>query len=121
MVIDDDDGIAVYFQSVGYALIVLRQVLNGLARQNGVSAVECYRLGGAELFYSFVRINRVERGVDTGFAHFAIRSLLQTENVSSLLAQVSEYFVDRKSTRLNSSHANISYAVFCLKKKKTEQ
>src|SRR3712207_9535511 len=27
---------------------------------------------------------------------------------------------DRKSTRLNSSHANISYAVFCLKKKKTQ-
>src|SRR3712207_8988143 len=27
---------------------------------------------------------------------------------------------DRKSTRLNSSHANISYAVFCLKKKKVE-
>src|SRR3712207_7043738 len=29
-------------------------------------------------------------------------------------------FADRKSTRLNSSHANISYAVFCLKKKKTK-
>src|SRR3712207_7580532 len=29
--------------------------------------------------------------------------------------------VDRKSTRLNSSHANISYAVFCLKKKKYTQ
>src|SRR3712207_7796022 len=28
-------------------------------------------------------------------------------------------FADRKSTRLNSSHANISYAVFCLKKKNT--
>src|SRR3712207_7340134 len=28
---------------------------------------------------------------------------------------------DRKSTRLNSSHANISYAVFCLKKKKIGQ
>src|SRR3712207_7534948 len=28
---------------------------------------------------------------------------------------------DRKSTRLNSSHANISYAVFCLKKKKTRE
>src|SRR3712207_7370540 len=27
---------------------------------------------------------------------------------------------DRKSTRLNSSHANISYAVFCLKKKKNK-
>ena len=29
--------------------------------------------------------------------------------------------LDRKSTRLNSSHANISYAVFCLKKKKKKQ
>src|SRR3712207_7979281 len=29
-------------------------------------------------------------------------------------------YVDRKSTRLNSSHANISYAVFCLKKKTTK-
>src|SRR5438309_9051393 len=28
---------------------------------------------------------------------------------------------DRKSTRLNSSHSSISYAVFCLKKKKTKQ
>src|SRR2546430_5167335 len=28
---------------------------------------------------------------------------------------------DRKSTRLNSSHSQISYAVFCLKKKKKEQ
>src|SRR3712207_7512306 len=31
--------------------------------------------------------------------------------------QVAEAVRDRKSTRLNSSHANISYAVFCLKKK----
>src|SRR2546430_7068389 len=29
--------------------------------------------------------------------------------------------LDRKSTRLNSSHSQISYAVFCLKKKKQEQ
>src|SRR3712207_7644159 len=29
-----------------------------------------------------------------------------------------DHQTDRKSTRLNSSHANISYAVFCLKKKK---
>src|SRR3712207_8196151 len=33
------------------------------------------------------------------------------------LASRHEQFQDRKSTRLNSSHANISYAVFCLKKK----
>src|SRR3712207_7449845 len=32
--------------------------------------------------------------------------------------EVAHAGVDRKSTRLNSSHANISYAVFCLKKKK---
>src|SRR3712207_9151680 len=32
--------------------------------------------------------------------------------------QVRDAGSDRKSTRLNSSHANISYAVFCLKKKK---
>src|SRR2546430_4927675 len=30
-------------------------------------------------------------------------------------------FTDRKSTRLNSSHSQISYAVFCLKKKKTRE
>src|SRR3712207_8824522 len=36
------------------------------------------------------------------------------ENNGYLVGAVS----DRKSTRLNSSHANISYAVFCLKKKK---
>src|SRR5258707_7799406 len=34
------------------------------------------------------------------------------------LASTFEDIRDRKSTRLNSSHANISYAVFCLKKKK---
>src|SRR3712207_7546505 len=34
------------------------------------------------------------------------------------LARREQDFGDRKSTRLNSSHANISYAVFCLKKKK---
>src|SRR2546430_13448617 len=37
-------------------------------------------------------------------------------NVSRLAAN-SSYLIDRKSTRLNSSHSQISYAVFCLKKK----
>src|SRR3989449_3098445 len=35
-------------------------------------------------------------------------------------AAVALAFVDRKSTRLNSSHGYISYAVFCLKKKKNK-
>src|SRR3712207_8921168 len=37
------------------------------------------------------------------------------ENYKEVVEALEE---DRKSTRLNSSHANISYAVFCLKKKK---
>src|SRR2546422_7683081 len=36
-----------------------------------------------------------------------------------LLGRAGERAIDRKSTRLNSSHGYISYAVFCLKKKKT--
>src|SRR3712207_7762349 len=41
---------------------------------------------------------------------------------SAIVAQalVTGWWIDRKSTRLNSSHANISYAVFCLKKNKTD-
>src|SRR5258707_4787211 len=34
---------------------------------------------------------------------------------------MTSWCLDRKSTRLNSSHANISYAVFCLKKKKKKK
>src|SRR3712207_6863929 len=41
--------------------------------------------------------------------------ILFSLNANTVLA----FPLDRKSTRLNSSHANISYAVFCLKKKKT--
>src|SRR3712207_4800141 len=40
------------------------------------------------------------------------------ETVPDTLRTVADDLLDRKSTRLNSSHANISYAVFCLKKKK---
>src|SRR5690349_22411877 len=35
----------------------------------------------------------------------------------TLVGDVTDGYVDRKSTRLNSSHVEISYAVFCLKKK----
>src|SRR5699024_11717464 len=54
-----------------------------------------------------------EIGVRNSWETFAIKSFL---NLSSLLSSV-----DRKSTRLNSSHVSISYAVFCLKKKKSSQ
>src|SRR3712207_7381637 len=44
----------------------------------------------------------------------------QRDGTRSELARQRLVGRDRKSTRLNSSHANISYAVFCLKKKKTK-
>src|SRR2546430_9995045 len=36
----------------------------------------------------------------------------------TIVPTMAHYLLDRKSTRLNSSHSQISYAVFCLKKKK---
>src|SRR3712207_7903354 len=48
------------------------------------------------------------------------RSIARGSNTAKKLGSSRAQFTsrDRKSTRLNSSHANISYAVFCLKKKK---
>src|SRR5690349_24054664 len=42
-------------------------------------------------------------------------------NRGNALAKAQQYRQDRKSTRLNSSHVEISYAVFCLKKKKKKR
>src|SRR3712207_8468573 len=42
---------------------------------------------------------------------------LRAAHVHAVLVAPHRHGLDRKSTRLNSSHANISYAVFCLKKK----
>src|SRR3712207_7473716 len=50
-------------------------------------------------------VDRLNRGTGLAVAALAIAGLIMA--------------ADRKSTRLNSSHANISYAVFCLKKKQT--
>src|SRR3712207_8321448 len=46
-----------------------------------------------------------------------IRFVDQGDLLASVPNRIVEGELDRKSTRLNSSHANISYAVFCLKKK----
>src|SRR3712207_7545184 len=73
------------------------------------------------LFRSFVR--EIVRGADvpiTGGDNQGdeLALICGSGYRSSVAASVLQARGDRKSTRLNSSHANISYAVFCLKKKK---
>src|SRR3712207_7711476 len=53
--------------------------------------------------------------VDAGGALYELRRVGKVRVAD--LVHVESRVGDRKSTRLNSSHANISYAVFCLKKK----
>src|SRR3712207_7792410 len=48
-----------------------------------------------------------------------LRMLLDSQDNLEVVGEAADG-ADRKSTRLNSSHANISYAVFCLKKKKNQ-
>src|SRR3712207_7906156 len=53
-----------------------------------------------------------------GHAERVLRRLDQAQHRRVPAGELTQRLLDRKSTRLNSSHANISYAVFCLKKKK---
>src|SRR3712207_8215489 len=56
----------------------------------------------------------MELGVHNTTVALAVATSVDDE----LAGPAAVYGLDRKSTRLNSSHANISYAVFCLKKQK---
>src|SRR3712207_9096399 len=56
--------------------------------------------------------------LDTGAMYRAVTWAVLREGLALDDHEGIAALVDRKSTRLNSSHANISYAVFCLKKKK---
>src|SRR3712207_7986325 len=64
-------------------------------------------------------IDAVEAG-QSGSFYAKLENSLGGRNLDYLVVNHVEpdHSGDRKSTRLNSSHANISYAVFCLKKKK---
>src|SRR3712207_9120757 len=70
------------------------------------------------LFRSALALRSPARQKDDG-AHRLVTLLRRAQQLARrLLTEVAGDHEDRKSTRLNSSHANISYAVFCLKKKK---
>src|SRR2546430_8245634 len=68
----------------------------------------------------------VALAVPMGVGRFAFTPILPMMQVDAGLSiaagawLASANYLDRKSTRLNSSHSQISYAVFCLKKKKTQ-
>src|SRR3712207_8926901 len=64
---------------------------------------------------TFVTVNQVYRLMKSQVAK---RVLFLVDRRALAAQAVRAFRRDRKSTRLNSSHANISYAVFCLKKKK---
>src|SRR2546430_6260214 len=64
--------------------------------------------------FPYTTLFRSQNGVMAG-AHERDRVIA---NISTLVDKARAEDVDRKSTRLNSSHSQISYAVFCLKKKK---
>src|SRR3712207_8642959 len=77
------------------------------------------------LFRSMADLSAVEArvldAVDEQWAVDLLRTLVAVPSVGGTAAESEvQHLVgeDRKSTRLNSSHANISYAVFCLKKKR---
>src|SRR3954463_16834811 len=72
-------------------------------------------------FFFFLMIRRPPRST-----LFPYTTLFRSEHTSELqshdnLVWSSDVCSDRKSTRLNSSHTIISYAVFCLKKKKKDE
>src|SRR5207253_10704840 len=80
------------------------------------------------LFRSWTRFRdwpeaMVERGVSPNIGSFLGGGTLReyARGLEMGVPTSDELETDRKSTRLNSSHVAISYAVFCLKKKKTEK
>src|SRR3712207_9296920 len=84
---------------------------------NDTATTEIYTLSlhdALPILADNIRLDRLEDGVVD-----AARLAQAEEFVARLPDGYDTVVGDRKSTRLNSSHANISYAVFCLKKKKT--
>src|SRR5690606_41204379 len=64
------------------------------------------------------RVRRALYALAAEYSTIAAWSCIDARNLDQAQRHLNESATDRKSTRLNSSHVKISYAVFCLKKKK---
>src|SRR3712207_8835797 len=71
-----------------------------------------------QVIQKFSRLSSSALNVPGGELHHNLKVRIAFQNLSHPVEHERFGALDRKSTRLNSSHANISYAVFCLKKKK---
>src|SRR5438874_9704766 len=71
--------------------------------------------------FPYTTLFRSRLGVHAGLRRDAVVPVGHQIDVAPIDPQVVAAFADRKSTRLNSSHVEISYAVFCLKKKKKKK
>src|SRR5438132_8733619 len=81
----------------------------------------CVLLSAFYSFFFFLMIRRPPRSTLFPYTTLFRSSMLAPRPLLGTPAKyhISFFEADRKSTRLNSSHTVISYAVFCLKKKKT--
>src|SRR2546430_7116764 len=77
---------------------------------NDTATTEIYTLSLHDALPIFAAVDRHPREV-----------LMGPREELRVVPGLGQYPLDRKSTRLNSSHSQISYAVFCLKKKKTSR
>src|SRR3712207_1117553 len=113
-------------QADGSAMYTIQALWTMAREQLDVTVVVCDNGSYAILEHELSRVGAAEDGKRAGeLLHLGGPSLdfvaLATGmGVPATRATTAEELAlqDRKSTRLNSSHANISYAVFCLKKKK---
>src|SRR3712207_3852327 len=107
--------------------------LQQLARRSGLSPASIHKVEKSGMTPTITSLMKIAAALGKSVGHFIEesdglrpvtvirrdeRTRLHTSKDGLVLNNISG---DRKSTRLNSSHANISYAVFCLKKKNKDE